>query len=143
MIFITNFLRSIKGKPPSHCKLCIYWKERGSWRAITGIRQHHLYCLEGKTQGITSEIQFTAIIAAFANLPGRSIKLVESGSKQTYIQMSLGLIRKFPVYTGNQTNDQIVLFGQITQRSHKWVRTTFPMCYINGHEGRQGIFIQC
>ena len=90
LIFITNFLCSIKGKLPFHYKLCIYWKELGLWLVITGIRQHHLYCLEGKIQSITSGIQFTAIIAAFANLPGSlmqniSIKLVQSGSKQTYI----------------------------------------------------------
>lgn len=113
--------------------------ECGLWLVITGIRQHRLYCLKGKTQGITTEIQFTAIIAAFANLPGCSIKLAESGSKQTYIQMSLGLIRKFSVYMGNKTNDQIVLFGQIIQRSHKWVRTTIHMCCINGHENRERI----
>lgn len=78
----------------------------GLWLVITGIRQHHLRCLEGKIRGITSGIQFTAIIAAFANLPGSlmqniSIKLVQSGSKQTYIYMSLGLIRKFSVNMGH------------------------------------------
>ena len=143
MIFTTNFLHSIKGKLPPHYTRCIYWKECGLWLVITGIRQRRLYCLKGKTQGITSEIQFTAIIAAFANLPGRSINLVEAGSKQTYIPVSLGLIRKFSLYMGNKTNDQIVLLRQITQQSHKWVRTISHTCCINGPDSRERIYTGC